>query len=94
MSRAATAAAEAAKKESDKYRQIILAEILMVKPKEQWDDISGLHIAKQALYESVILPTLRSDLFKGLRSPPRGLLLYGPPGVSWAVPKNLLVPVF
>jgi len=80
VKRAATGALEAVKKESDKYRQIIMAEVLVVKPKEQWDDISGLQFAKQALHESVILPTLRSDLFRGLRSPPRGLLLYGPPG--------------
>lgn len=49
-------------------------------PGVKWDDIAGLEGAKQALREMVILPSLRSDLFVGLRAPCRGLLLYGPPG--------------
>lgn len=44
-----------------------------------WADISGLQKAKQALQEAAILPLLRPDLYQGLRSAPKGVLLYGPP---------------
>lgn len=43
-------------------------------------DVVGLEQVKEALKEMVILPALRPDLFQGIRQPPRGLLLYGPPG--------------
>ncbi|XP_020571310.1 spastin-like [Phalaenopsis equestris] len=49
-------------------------------PAVKWDDVAGLEKAKQTLLEMVILPTKRRDLFTGLRKPPRGLLLFGPPG--------------
>lgn len=49
-------------------------------PSVKWEDVAGLDKAKQTLFEMVILPTKRRDLFTGLRRPPRGLLLFGPPG--------------
>lgn len=63
-----------------KLAQSILDEIVEGGAAIQWEDIVGQEIAKQALQEMVILPSLRPELFTGLRSPARGLLLFGPPG--------------
>lgn len=63
-----------------RLRDVILLEVLDKTPSVTWSDVAGLPLAKQALHEMVVLPTLRADLFQGLRAPARGLLLYGPPG--------------
>jgi hypothetical protein len=64
----------------NEYENQIRSEMLDTSPSISWNDISGLAFAKQTLQEAVILPNLRPDLFTGLRSPPKGVLLYGPPG--------------
>ena len=35
---------------------------------------------KKVLKETIVLPTIRPDIFKGILSPAKGILLYGPPG--------------
>lgn len=47
-----------------------------------WDDIVGLENVKKAVNEIVLWPMMRPDLFTGLRGPPKGLLLFGPPGTG------------
>ncbi|GLI71635.1 hypothetical protein VaNZ11_016909, partial [Volvox africanus] len=47
-----------------------------------WASISGLTEVKILLQEATVLPTLRPDLFQGIRQPPKALLLFGPPGTG------------
>jgi len=52
--------------------------VMRERPDVRWNDVVGVDDAKNALRESIIYPTKRSDLFP--LGWPRGILLYGPPG--------------
>jgi SpoVK/Ycf46/Vps4 family AAA+-type ATPase len=48
----------------------------------KWEDVKGLEDVKKIIKETIILPTIRPDIFKGLLEPAKGILLYGPPGTG------------
>ena len=66
----------------EKMIEFIQSEILTSNPGVQWEDIAGLKNAKDTITEIIIWPMLRPDLFKGIRRPAKGLLLFGPPGTG------------
>ncbi len=51
--------------------ELIENEIMERSPKVSWNDIAGLEFAKKIIYEVIIWPTLRPDIFTGIRAPPR-----------------------
>ncbi|KAG0227386.1 hypothetical protein BGW42_002976 [Actinomortierella wolfii] len=65
-----------------KMIEAIKNEIMETSSTITWDDIAGLEHAKNTIMEAVIWPMLRPQLFGGLRTPPKGLLLFGPPGTG------------
>lgn len=68
---------------ASKVRPSALREVTLDVPKVSWDDIGGQEEVKQKLRESIELPLKNPGIFIkfGIR-PPRGILLYGPPGCS------------
>ncbi|MEM0367836.1 MAG: CDC48 family AAA ATPase [Desulfurococcaceae archaeon] len=66
------------------FRNIVpsgLREIFIEIPDVGWSDIGGLRDIKQVLKESIELPLKHPELYEkyGVK-PPKGILLYGPPG--------------
>jgi AAA family ATPase len=60
-----------------------MREVMIEVPKVRWDDIGGHDLIKQQLRESVNWPLQHPEAFlrMGIK-PPKGILLYGPPGCS------------
>ncbi|WP_454650966.1 CDC48 family AAA ATPase [Bradyrhizobium liaoningense] len=65
-----------------------LREVAVEVPNVRWDDVGGLEAIKTTLTESIAWPLSQPALFEQIAlQPPRGILLYGPPGNG----KTLLV---
>nr|CRZ23801.1 BMA-FIGL-1 [Brugia malayi] len=73
---------ESLKNLEDNVINLIEAEIMSMGTDIQWTDICGLEPAKKALREIIVFPFLRPDIFKGIRAPPKGVLLFGPSGTG------------
>ncbi|EDO36214.1 predicted protein, partial [Nematostella vectensis] len=61
---------------------VISRDIYLHNPDVRWDDIIGLDAAKRLVKEAVVYPIKYPQLFTGILSPWKGLLLYGPPGTG------------
>ena len=66
------------------YREITptaMREVYVEVPQVQWNQVGGLKRVKQELMESVEWPLKKPEVFTRMGiKPPRGILLYGPPG--------------
>uniref|UniRef100_A0AAX7ULQ1 Katanin p60 ATPase-containing subunit A-like 2 n=1 Tax=Astatotilapia calliptera TaxID=8154 RepID=A0AAX7ULQ1_ASTCA len=61
---------------------IVSRDIYLHSPNVRWEDIIGLEDAKRLVKEAVVYPIKYPQLFTGILSPWKGLLLYGPPGTG------------
>ncbi|XP_027724829.1 katanin p60 ATPase-containing subunit A-like 2 isoform X2 [Vombatus ursinus] len=61
---------------------VVSRDIYLQNPNIKWSDIIGLDAAKQLVKEAVVYPIRYPQLFTGILSPWKGLLLYGPPGTG------------
>ncbi len=61
----------------------LMREVFVEVPEVSWNDIGGLDDVKQQLREAVEWPLKHPEVYEkmGIR-PPKGILLYGPPGVG------------
>jgi katanin p60 ATPase-containing subunit A1 len=61
---------------------VVAKDIYLHSPNVRWNDIIGLTEAKRLIKEAVVYPIKYPQLFTGILSPWKGLLLYGPPGTG------------
>ncbi|UCC93590.1 MAG: AAA family ATPase, partial [Thermoplasmata archaeon] len=60
-----------------------LRDVFTEPPRTSWEDVGGMEDVKEKLKEAVEMPLRRPEAFTRLGiTPPRGVLLFGPPGVG------------
>merc|ERR1712130_693728 len=67
-------------KHDKELRSRIEGDVMTAAPDVSFADVVGLNNVKLALYETIILPSIRPDLFADVKKSTQGLLLFGPPG--------------
>jgi len=68
-------------KSPDEYDTRVTKMEISERPTEDFSDIAGCDDQIQELIEAVVLPMTHKDMFETIGiKPPKGVLLYGPPG--------------
>ena len=80
--RSPRAPAEPKPKSTDPFARLVEDEMLLNEETTRWEDVGGLEATKQLLTEAAVLPMLIPGFFTGVRTPWRGVLLFGPPGTG------------
>jgi len=71
------------KKLPNEFDYRVKAMELEEKPNQSYQDIGGLDVQIQELIEAIVLPITQIKTFENLGiQPPKGVLLYGPPGMG------------
>lgn len=68
--------------ETRSLAETLCRDILRGSPDVKWETIKGLENAKRLVKEAVVMPIKYPKYFKGLLSPWKGILLFGPPGTG------------
>lgn len=61
---------------------MIESTLISSNPGVNFNDIAGLNDAKEALIMYVVCSLTMKSFFTGVRAPPKGILLFGPPGTG------------
>ena len=77
---ASKSSGEAKQKYSKEIQSVIEQCILEKASMVKWEDLIGLEDVKKKMMETIVLPIKNPELFTGLLTPSKGILLFGPPG--------------